>query len=98
MQAGHLARKPVIIDARCHPHGRSGPAEMCAGGDREMVRGLRIEPEQQRTEQRRIDRHFSSRASERDERTSFILKPRCACYIGQSGIIERLIWPRQSEF
>jgi hypothetical protein len=29
---------------------------------------------------------------------SFILNPPDACYIRSSGIIERLIWPRQSEY
>src|SRR5258705_154115 len=58
MQAGHTGRKPVIVDTRHGPHRACGPAETRACRNREMMRGLRIEAERERTNKLRIGRHF----------------------------------------
>src|SRR6266436_10412761 len=57
MQAGHIGCKPVIPDLRRCPNRACGPSETRACHNREMMRGLRIEPERERANESRISRH-----------------------------------------
>ena len=57
MQAGHIGCKPIIPDVRRGPHRACGPGETRACRNREMMRGLRIEPERERANESRIGRH-----------------------------------------
>jgi AcrR family transcriptional regulator len=57
MQSGHIGCKPVIADVRRHSHRACGPSETRACRNREVMRGLRIEPERERRNKSRIDGH-----------------------------------------